>query len=96
MPLRHPAQQMRDPYANAIAAAVAEGRRPSEHVLRSWVRYRDAADSDDPDATLIPAAAATAGGALLPDSIDAPTDPDVFRSVPLLSVLELVNCGRMR
>ena len=103
MPLRHQAQQMRDLYTNAIAAAATEGRRPSEHELSSWVRHRDAADSHDPDATLTPAAATTADGALLLDSVGAPTDPmfSLGTSAERLGISELrlhalIESGELR
>lgn len=53
MPFRRQAEQMRDLYANEIAAAVAEGREPSALQLASWIRYRDAALAVDPHAVLI-------------------------------------------
>ncbi|GAA2048297.1 hypothetical protein GCM10009820_03130 [Leifsonia soli] len=53
VPLRRQAEEMRDLYANEIAAAVHEGRTPTAHQLASWARYRAMAASDDP-AQLIP------------------------------------------
>jgi hypothetical protein len=53
MPIRRQAEQMRDLYANEIAAAVSEGREPSALQIASWIRYRDAAIAADPRAVLI-------------------------------------------
>ncbi|SEH55736.1 hypothetical protein SAMN04515692_101410 [Leifsonia sp. CL147] len=53
MPIRRQAEQMRDLYANEIAAAVADGRQPSALQIASWVRYHDAAIAADPRAVLI-------------------------------------------
>jgi hypothetical protein len=53
MPIRRQAEQMRDLYANEIAAAVSEGREPSALQIASWIRYHEAALAADPRAVLI-------------------------------------------
>lgn len=52
MSLRKHAEQMRDLYANEIAAAVYEGREPSPSQLASWAQYQAAANAEDIDEAL--------------------------------------------
>lgn len=48
MPLRKHAEEMRDMYANEIAAAVHGGAVPSPLQVESWARYDAAARGGDP------------------------------------------------
>jgi hypothetical protein len=56
MPLRKHAEEMRDMYANEIAAAVAAGEAPSPLQVTSWVKYDAAARGSDPAAGFAPPA----------------------------------------
>lgn len=58
MPLRKHAAQMRDMYANEIAAALHEGRTPTPEQIEAWARYNAAAQSENPGAVLGSASAA--------------------------------------
>ena len=53
MPRKH-AREMRDMYANEIAAAVAAGRDPSPLQVESWVKYAAAVNGTDPSAAFEP------------------------------------------
>jgi len=48
MPLQKFAREWRDVYANEIARAVYEGRKPDPHALNAWARYDAASRSDSP------------------------------------------------
>ncbi len=52
--LRKHAEEMRDMYANAIAAAVHGGSEPSQLQVESWARYDAAARGADPAAAFQP------------------------------------------
>jgi hypothetical protein len=54
MRLRDHAREMRDMYANEIAAAVAEGRDPSPLQVESWVKYAAAVSGTDPSSAFAP------------------------------------------
>jgi len=54
MPLRKHAEEMRDMYANEIAAAVAAGEVPSPPQVESWVKYDAAARGEDPAQAFTP------------------------------------------
>lgn len=53
--LRKHSEEMRDLYANEIAAAVHDGVQPSRLQLESWARYHAAARSADPGTVFAPA-----------------------------------------
>ncbi len=48
MPWRKHAEEMRNVYANEIAAAVHRGETPSDTQLEAWARYDAVARGDDP------------------------------------------------
>lgn len=52
MPLRKHAEEMRDMYAEEIAAALAAGATPSPLQIASWEKYAAAAQSSDPAAVM--------------------------------------------
>lgn len=52
MPLRKHAAQMRDMYANEIAAALYAGKTPTREQIEAWARYNAAAQSENPGAVL--------------------------------------------
>lgn len=54
VPLRKHAEEMRDMYANEIAAAVHGGATPSPLQVESWARYDAAARGGDPAAAFPP------------------------------------------
>jgi len=54
MLLRKHAEEMRDMYANEIAAAVHGGEPPSPLQVESWARYDTAARGGDPAAAFPP------------------------------------------
>jgi len=56
MPLRKHVEEMRDMYANEIAAAVAAGEVPSPLQVESWVKYDAGARGSDPAAGFAPPA----------------------------------------
>lgn len=53
MPLRRQAEQMRDLYANEIAAAVNEGREPSALQVKAWAEYQAAAQAEDANGAVL-------------------------------------------
>lgn len=48
MPIQHAAREMRDMYANEIAAALHAGQQPSRFQLESWAKYDAAATAEQP------------------------------------------------